>query len=72
MKAIMEFSLPEENEEHLDAINGSRWKQAMLELDKVYRGIIKYGDDPDEADRAEKVREKIREICGDWGLNLDA
>lgn len=72
MKAIMEFNLPEESDEHRDALDGAKWKQAMWDLDQHYRGIMKHGDDDDEAEHAEKVRDKIREICGDWNLNLDA
>lgn len=71
MKAIMEFNLPEEREEMYDALDGGKWKQAMWDLDQHYRGIMKHGDDETAAENAEKVRDKIREICDDWGLNLD-
>jgi len=44
MKAILEFNLPEEKEDHLDALNGSRYKCQIDTLyNEVFRPHIKYG-----------------------------
>lgn len=44
MKAILEFNLPEEKEDHLDALNGSRYKCRIDTLyDEVFRPFFKYG-----------------------------
>lgn len=44
MKAILEFNLPEEKEDHLDALNGSRYKCRIDTLyNEVFRPHIKYG-----------------------------
>lgn len=71
MKSILEFDLPEEQDEHRVALDGYKWKCAMEELDQYYRGIVKYGDDEIAAEHAEKVRDKLREILEHWSLMLD-
>lgn len=68
MKAILEFSLPEEANEHMQAVNGASWEAAMFDLDQHLRGIVKYGDDDAAADIAQKIRDKLHEIMGESGL----
>ena len=41
MKAILEFNLPEEIEEHLNAINGINYKIALQEMDRWLRSVEK-------------------------------
>lgn len=44
MKAILEFNLPEEREEHEDALNGVKYKCQLDEIwDKVWRPYLKHG-----------------------------
>jgi hypothetical protein len=69
MKAILEFNLPEEANEHKQAIEGGRWELALWELDQDFRSIHKYGDDVVAADFAEKARTKIREHMDSSGLS---
>lgn len=69
MEIIMKFdSLTDAR----DALDGSKWKQAMWELDQELRNTIKYDDSlpGDIAEAYEKIREKIREITNDYGINL--
>ena len=70
-KIILEFDSFEEEQEVLNAINGTKWKMAMYELDQYYRGIYKYSQKVEETEMAEKVREEIREILNNNGLILD-
>jgi len=43
MKAILEFNLPEEKEDHLDAINGPKYKDKIDSLYyQVFRPHLKY------------------------------
>lgn len=43
MRASLHFNLPEEREEHLHALSGSRYKAKIDDLyDEVFRGHIKY------------------------------
>jgi hypothetical protein len=61
-KIILEFDSIEEQEEARSAIDGTKWKNAIWELEQHYRGVYKYSEVGSEIDEAERVREKIREI----------
>ena len=64
-KITLEFDSFEDAEEVLNAINGSKWKNAFWELDQHYRSQCKYSENDSEIEEAERVREKIREILND-------
>ena len=68
MKAILEFNLPEEQNEHKQAIDAGKWEALLFELDQHYRSIYKHGNDDVAADHAEKVRDKIRELMESYNL----
>jgi hypothetical protein len=71
MKAILEFTLPEENHEHQDALQGSEWKWALTEVADYLRNQIKHADNSAEEYRTfERVRDRLTEILDDRGLNL--
>ena len=70
-KIILEFDSIEEIQEAQTAVNASKWKGAMYELDQYYRGVYKYSEVDSEIEMAEKVREEIREILNNNGLILD-
>jgi len=42
MKAILEFNLPEEETEFMEAINGGMFKHVLWQLDQNLRGKLKY------------------------------
>lgn len=69
-KITLEFDSFEDAEEALNAINGSKWKCAMWELDQHYRSQYKYSEIDKDIEEAERVREKIREILSDNELIL--
>lgn len=69
-KITLEFDSIEEQDEAQTAINASKWKSAMWELDQHYRSIYKYSEVGSEIESAEQVREKIREILSDHELFL--
>jgi hypothetical protein len=49
MKATLEFNLPEDNSEHLRAVNaGAAWS-ALYDIDTRLRSILKYGLDKDSS-----------------------
>ena len=63
MKATLEFSLPEETAEHLQAVHaGEAW--AMLrEIDQRLRNGIKYGELPPTAEAlAQQLREEMSDV----------
>lgn len=71
MKAILEFTLPEESHEHRDALQGSEWKWAMDDVLNYLRSEIKHVNHTAEEYRIlETVREKVSGILEDRGLDL--
>ena len=52
MKATLEFNLPEDQQEHYDAINGGTYKHCLIEIDHQLRSWAKYGHQFKDADEA--------------------
>ena len=76
-KIILEFDSIEEQYDARVALEGSKWKNAMWELDQLLRSAVKYGSFENreatgaEQDMAYKVRDAIRDILNESNLNLD-
>ena len=79
-KIILEFDGIEEANEARIALDGSKWKAVVWELDQKLRATTKYGnpiisEGPDaseiEMDIADKLRDMIREIIQSYSLNLE-
>jgi len=73
-KAILEFKLPEEEQEHKDALEGTSWKVAMWDLDQTLRDAIKHGYDQCEDNRDatfEYIRKELYNILEHHKLILD-
>ena len=74
MKVILEYN---QEEEAVDALNGTRWKLAMFELDQELRSIVKHGyiqnrEATDcEIECYEKCREWLREKVYEYNLKFD-
>ena len=68
MKAILEFNLPEESEEHLTAVKATDWQMALWDVDQKLREIVKHGDDDKQADWAQEIRDYLYEQLNDRGL----
>ena len=74
MKAILEFNLPEDQQDLELAMLGSGWWNVCWRLDQWLRGNIKHAPDSmseDEYKAYERCREELRELINDSGLNLD-
>ena len=73
-KIILEFDSIEEAQDARDAIDGWKWRHSMWELDQWLRGELKYNDklSQETYDTYDKLREKIREILNDNGLNIES
>jgi hypothetical protein len=69
-KIILEFDNIEEQDEAQTAVNASKWKNSVFELDQYYRSVAKYSEVDSEIEQAKIVREKIREILFDNELIL--
>ena len=60
MKATLEFNLPEEEQEHRDAIEGTSWKLAVWDLDQILRNALKHGSSGLCEDSRDATLEYIR------------
>jgi hypothetical protein len=72
-KATLEFNLPEEEQEHRDAIEGTMWKLAVWDLDQILRDALKHGCDQceDKRDAAfEHIRKELHTILEYHKLSL--
>lgn len=80
-KVILEFDAVEEALEARTALDGSKWKALVWDLDQKLRNTTKYESSVIEVkDKpateveiliAEQYREIIQELVNDYGLNLD-
>lgn len=68
MKAMFEFSLPEENEEYKLHCQAGDFHSAIWEYAQWLRGICKHGN-PDEFN-AQKCREKLHELLVEHNVDL--
>ena len=68
VKATLEFNLPEEHDEHLNALQGLSWQMVLFEIDQELRSTVKYEDSEQDADYAQKIRDLIYEKMNDRGL----
>jgi hypothetical protein len=71
MKAKLEFDLPEEKEEHEDALKGSEWKWAMNDVVNYLRNETKHVDHTAEEYRIlDVVWDKIIEVMQERDLRF--
>lgn len=71
MRSILEFTLPEESEEYMDALRGSRYHGVLQELDNHLRAKLKYEDLPSEQAKIyEEIRSKLVELCSDSDVTI--
>lgn len=64
MKATLEFSLPEETEQHQLALNGWKYETAIDEYFNWIRAELKYNDQltEEKAEWLEQARDKLVDI----------
>jgi hypothetical protein len=67
MKAIIEFNLPEETQEHKDALNGWKYKSIIKDIFTELRKKRKYADI--ESMDIDQITEMIREIESEYDLD---
>lgn len=74
MKAILEFNLPDDDQEFYLATNGLNFWTVLWDLDQHLRSKTKYAPDDmtdDDYDAYQQIREKIHELMKDNNVNLD-
>jgi hypothetical protein len=71
MKASLRFNLPEETTEHQTALDGSKWKAVVEQMDETLRQKLKYEDLTEEDDELiAEIREELRSLIEGQGLVL--
>jgi hypothetical protein len=74
MKAILEFNLPEDDNDLYLAINAKNIINVLWELDQHLRSNIKYADDSTTEDTIEayqKTRDKLHELVSEYNININ-
>jgi hypothetical protein len=71
MTATLAFSLPEENEEHLNALQGWEWKLVVIEIHDQLRNYSKHGHSFKDADQCiDELRVVLNTLLEERGLLL--
>lgn len=71
MKAILEFSMPEEEEEFNLTLNASKMNSAIYEFQNLLRGLVKYGHHYTSTEEAiTKIREDFFRILNEHNVSV--
>ena len=74
MKAILEFNLPEDDQEYNLANNAMNFWNVLWELDQELRANTKYAPDDmtdDDYDAYQKIRDRLHELMSENNVSLD-
>ena len=72
MKAILEFTLPDEQDEHTLALKGGRYYCALYDFSQVLRNHVKYVTHTDEEYAlVEKLRDEFYQVMEDNNVSFD-
>jgi vacuolar-type H+-ATPase catalytic subunit A/Vma1 len=74
MKAILEFNLPDDDQEYNLANNAMNFWNVLWELDQELRANTKYAPDDMSSDTYEayqSIRDKLHELMTDNNVSLD-
>lgn len=72
MKAILEFSLPEENHEYLNALQGAKMRSVLWDLDQWMRAQLKFQELSDgEYDGIKQTRDKLRALLQEENIDIN-
>ncbi len=74
MKAILEFNLPEDNQDFNMAVNAMKFWSVLYELDQNLRAKTKYAPDDlpqDKYDAYQEVRELLHQLMNEENVNLE-
>lgn len=71
MKATLEFNLPEEASDHMDAVKGWAWKALVFDFDQQLRSWVKYGTPDGKPMSVGDVRDALHAALNDADLSLD-
>ena len=69
--ATLTYTLPEENDDFVAAIDGAKWKSVVWDFDQqILRPVVRYGQDQIEADHYQKIRNELFKLIEEHGVEL--
>jgi hypothetical protein len=74
MKATIEFNLPEEKYDFDLAMDASKWRNLVSDMDNYLRSEWKYSDEKytwEQLEVLQGIRQKFLELLSEEGLKLD-
>jgi hypothetical protein len=74
MKAVLEFNLPEDQQDFELATKGMKFWSILWDLDQSLRAKTKYAPDSlpqDKYDAYQEIRDELRELMSDNNINFD-
>jgi hypothetical protein len=74
MKAVLEFNLPEDQQDFELATKGMKFWSILWDLDQSLRAKTKYAPDnlpQDKYDAYQEIRDELRELMSDNNVNFD-
>jgi len=72
MKSTITFNLPQEQKELENALNGTKYRSILTDLDEMLRSKLKYDETltGEQEQIYQELRDSIQEAFDDWNLNL--
>jgi hypothetical protein len=72
MKATLTFNLPEEDHEYSNAVDGSKMRSILWDLDQWLRAKLKYEELTDgKYDAFKETRDHLRELLREENIDLE-
>jgi hypothetical protein len=72
MKATLSFTLPEEDHEYSNAVNGSKMHHILWDVDQFLRAKMKYEELSDgQYDAFKETRDHLRRLLNDDNIDLE-
>jgi len=68
-KGILQFDLPDEQEDFDLAVNAWKYSHVLYEIDQHLRSLVKYdAGGPVMADSADKIRDRLWQLLNEEGI----
>jgi hypothetical protein len=72
MKATLTFNLPEDEDKYCDAVNGSKMRTILWDVDQWLRAKMKYEELSDgEYDAFKETRDHLRRLLIEENIDID-
>ena len=73
MKAILEFDLPEDTDEHYLAVNGANYRHILSDFEQELRLLMRGKKEIKGLNLAtvEKLHDMLWELMDEWGIDIN-